>query len=356
MPAATALAGGLQHHRANLAMLAPGTTYTYELLHGNEPFPGGTFTTGPAAAGPFTFTAFGDQGVSANAIAINNAVAAQQPAFNFHVGDLCYAYNLGIGGAGSVDPAKWSGWLNQIDPVASRIPWMVTVGNHEMEPGAENGELGYDGVLARLSLPADGTAGSPVVYAFRYGNVGVVSLDANDISYEIDYNNGYSGAQQDAWLDTTLGSLRADPKVDWIVVGFHHCARCTNVLHGSDGAVRARWEPIFDKHRVDVVVNGHNHSYERTHPLRCGEIQAPGAGTVYLTAGCGGNPRVEIATGLVASYVTHEGGIRVPELTPWSAARYLDLSFVAFDVDGTTLRGRALRPDGSEIESFVLTR
>jgi hypothetical protein len=366
--AATVEVGGLRHHRAPVAGLSPGTTYDYELVHGGQSSSGASFTTAPDGAAPFTFTAFGDQGTGAGAAAINAAVAAQSPAFNLHVGDLCYAYNLGTGTGGSVDPTKWDAWLRLIDPVASRVPWMVSVGNHEMEPGF--GDLGYDGVLARLALPATGAAGSPVVYACRYGNVAVVSLDANDISHEISHNNDYSGGAQTRWLDVTLAALRADPGVDWIVVGFHHCARCTNVLHGSDGAVRELWEPLFDAHGVDVVVNGHNHSYERTHPLRAGEVtqevaagerMAAGNGTVYLTAGCGGNPRVEVATAPV-SYVTLEGGLRMPELTPWSATRYTDLSFVAFDVvphdrtGATTLTIRALTDTGALVDTVTLAR
>lgn len=83
---------------------------------------------------------------------------------------------------------------------------MTTVGNHEMERG--NGELGYDGYLARFTLPRTGAAGAPVTYAFRYANVGFVALDGNDASYEIARNQGYTGADQDSWLRRTLTALR----------------------------------------------------------------------------------------------------------------------------------------------------
>ena len=44
---------------------------------------------------------------------------------------------------------------------------------------------GYAGPAARLGLPRSGPAGCPSVYSVVYGNVGILSLDANDLSQEI---------------------------------------------------------------------------------------------------------------------------------------------------------------------------
>ena len=129
------------------------------------------------------------------------------------------------------------------------------------------GASGYDGFLTRIALPGNGLAGLPTTWSARWCNVALVAADANDVSTEITRNNGVSGGGQDAWLERTLAGLRGDPAVDWIVVGFHHCAYCTNTLHGSDAGVR-RWAPLFDRYGVDLVINGHNHCYERTHPVR----------------------------------------------------------------------------------------
>ena len=43
--------------------------------------------------------------------------------------------------------------------------------------------------------------------------------------------------------------------------------------------------PIFDKHHVDLVLQGHDHAYLRTYPLRGhGRIVGPGEGTIYVIA------------------------------------------------------------------------
>jgi hypothetical protein len=218
-------------------------------------------------------------------------------------------------------------------------------------------------VQARLPLPGGGPPGV-AAGVVRWGNVALVGLDANDVSHEITRNRGYSGGTQTAWLEQTLLDLRADPAVDWIIVGFHHCAYCTNAVHASDGGVREAWGAAFDRAEVDLVVNGHNHCYERAHPIRGGRMVdrlASGstwpaaAGTTYLTAGGGGQTGYPTSLAPL-SYVNVAGGLKVPELAPWSARRYNDNSLLLLDVDGTTLLVTALQRNGTLIERFVLVR
>lgn len=366
----TVMGTGTQYHHASLTGLQPGTAYHYRVRHDGGASDDATFRTAPAAAAPFTFTAFGDQGVSEGAQATTARIGALGPAFHIHAGDICYANNRGLGDPPELNApnnAVWDQWLGMMTSVAATVPWMTAVGNHEMEGGY--GEQGYDGYLGRFSLPGGGP--SPVVYAFRYGNVAVLSLDANDVSFEITANLGYTAGAQVAWLRATLSALRADPTIDFIVAQYHHCSYCTNAVHASDAGPREQWEPLFDQFKVDLVVNGHNHSYERTHPMRDGrpttEIANGGTvrpaeqGTTYITAGGGGQVAYQ-ASPYPGSTVTIEGGLRVPELADWSAARYLDLSLISVDVtppaaDGrTTMAVRALTPGGTLVDAVTLER
>jgi hypothetical protein len=371
------------YHHVRLDGLEPGSSYEYVI---GEPGRGltGSFETAPRSPRPFRFTAFGDQGVSEKAAAVTAAVAAQRPDFHFHVGDLCYAYRTGgaepetipdmLRAELFVAPSIWDDWLAQIRRVASRVPWMVTVGNHEMEPGY--GERGYEqSILSRFLLPGNGALveGEPVVtYSFDYGNARFIVLDANDANYEIPGNQGYLAGRQERWLEERLKDARRRPHIDWIVVGYHQCSYCTNLLHASDQGLRDRWDGLFRRYRVDLVVNGHNHSYERAHPklaeslgpldvIKPKVVYPSKDGTTYITAGSGGNPRVELSAHPM-SYVTMEGGYRVPEPAPWSVTRYLDLSFITVDVTPRTngrtmMRIRALRPDGAEpVDAVTLVR
>ncbi len=369
------------YHHSRLRGLDPGTTFEYVI---GDTGPKATFTTAPRTPRAFRFTSFGDQGVSENAAAVTAAVARQRPDFHFHVGDLCYAYRTGkaegfapvpddFAGPLFVSPDIWDDWLAQIKGVASKVPWMVTVGNHEMEPGY--GERGYEqSVLSRFSLPGNGArvSGEPMAtYSFDYGNARFIALDANDANYEIPGNQGYLEGAQERWLADRLSDARRNPRIDWIVVGYHQCSYCTNLLHGSDKGLRDKWDPLFEKYNVDLVINGHNHSYERAHPklaatlgpldvIHPTQIDPVRDGTTFITAGSGGNARVEQSAHPL-SYVTIEGGARVPEPAPWSVTRYLSHSFITVDVTPrmkgqTTMTIRSVTPEGAVVDAVRLRR
>jgi hypothetical protein len=222
------------------------------------------FTTAPTGRVPFRFTAFGDEGVTYDSVATTNQIRGLNPAFHLHAGDISYAEDGGDGLlTDSYDPRVWDSWFAQSAPAAGSIPWQVAVGNHEMESWYP--QNGYAGQHARWDFPG-GTSG-PVYYSFTYSNVAVLSLDANDVSYEIPANFGYTDGAQTAWVKKTLAAYRADPSIDFIVAYFHHCAYSTCTSHGSEGGVREFFVPLFDEYNVDLVINGHNHIYERNNPL-----------------------------------------------------------------------------------------
>lgn len=261
------------------------------------------------------------------AASVTNLMATQRPVFTLLAGDICYADPSGTGlpaddtlalaggtppGKNNFNPYVWDVFLNQIEGQAAFTPWFFATGNHDMEPLYSDTAFlggsashGYASHEARLDLPRSGPSGCPSVYSFTYGNVGVISVDANELSFEIQTNLGYSGGAQRDWLEATLKAWRTDPKIapgiDFVVVFFHHCAFSTTNNHASDGGVRATVDPIFSRWQVDLVVQGHNHLLERTDPIRDGKKtrDAPDGATVrpaedgvtYLCTGSGGRPR-----------------------------------------------------------------
>ncbi|MEU1144864.1 purple acid phosphatase family protein [Streptomyces sp. NPDC005863] len=374
---------------AALDGLTPGTTYYYGVGHdGFDPASParsatvGSFRTAPARPESFVFTAFGDQGVGAHALANDQLILGQNPSFHLHAGDLCYADTTGHGKeSDTYDARVWDTFLAQTESVARQVPWMVTTGNHDME--AWYSPNGYGGQYARWSLPDNGFDPrlAPGVYSFRYGNVGVVALDANDVSYEIPANRGYTDGRQTAWLGRRLRELRADPAVDFVVVFFHHCAYSTST-HASDGGVRDAWLELFTRYQVDLVVNGHNHVYERTDAIRDGEVGRPvpvGASTdptrdgiVYVTAGGAGKDLYGFGPGVKDSYEGHvhdrdhvatfrwtRSRRPDPETVEWSRVRYTGYSFLAVEVTAGAhpkLSVSALAENGERIDHFEVVR
>jgi 3',5'-cyclic AMP phosphodiesterase CpdA len=115
---------------------------------------------------------------------------------------------------------------------------------------------------------------------------------------------GYSAGAQKVWLERELAAARRDPDIDWLVICMHQVAISTaDMFNGADLGIRQEWLPLFDQYGVDLVVCGHEHHYERSHPLRGRQANAtltpiPTAtatdvidttkGTVHMVIGGGG--------------------------------------------------------------------
>ncbi|MFG2477229.1 purple acid phosphatase family protein [Streptomyces fagopyri] len=376
---------------AQLTHLRPGRTYYYGVGHaGFDPAAPhllgtlGTFTTAPDRAEPFTFTAFGDEGVGYHGLANDALLLGQNPAFHLHAGDIAYADPSGGGKKEDTgfDSRIWDQFLAQTETVAKQVPWMPAYGNHDME--AWYSPNGYGGEDARWTLPDNGPdrKNLPGVYSFVYGNTAVISLDANDISFEIPANLGISGGTQTKWLEGQLKKFRASRDVDFVVIFFHHCAYCTSTAHASEGGVRQEWVPLFEKYTVDLVINGHNHQYERTDVIKGDAVskKLPIGGTaypetegvVYVTAGAAGRSLYaftapdsyegnEHEVDSVASFINLKDG-KQNETVAWSRVRYLNYSFLRVDVTPaskgrlTTLTVRGIAETGAEVDRFTVAR
>jgi hypothetical protein len=312
------------YQHALLTNLTPDTTYHYSVSNDGVNWgPDTTFRTGKWGVRDFRFCATGDEDTyTTSSEPVMQSIASFDPDFTIVAGDLSYASDDGTyNGTGiplPYNPSAWDVYFGLLGPSAAQsIPWMVGMGNHDVEPLTDNG---FAGILTRFphlgANRATAGSGSKVVQSFTYGNVAIIGLDDSDVSALDTVNNGYTGGQQTTWLIEQLTKYR-DPRfgVDFIVVFFHHCPYCSGGPC-SDGGDRYVWQPIFDRFDVDLVINGHNHLYERVYPIRNNVVQAevpPGGtidpvrdGTTYICTGGGG-------AGLAASatsgwYGTSGGG------------------------------------------------
>ncbi|MFJ9459013.1 purple acid phosphatase family protein [Kitasatospora sp. NPDC101447] len=368
----------VQAHHARLTGLHPDTDYVYAAVHDGTTPELGTVRTAPRGRSAFTFTSFGDQGTptlgrkTANGYVNDNlgspaagdttaGVERIAPLFHLLNGDLCYA-NI------ATDRIRtWSDWFENNTRSARHRPWMPAAGNHENEKG--NGPIGYGAYQAYFDLPGSGSDEElrGLWYSFTAGSVRVISLNNDDVAYQDggnSYVHGYSGGAQQRWLERELAAANADPGIDWIVVCMHQVVISTaDKFNGADLGIREAWVPLFDRYGVDLVVCGHEHHYERSHPIRGQQptdtrTPVPVAtgtrtidttkGTVHMVIGGGGTsapsnqlffdpPKARVITGVGA--VDPATGKRPPvyviEDAPWSAFRDADnpYGFAAFDVD-----------------------
>ena len=72
----------------------------------------------------------------------------------------------------------------------------------------------------------------------------------------------YMDPDQVKWINDELG--KSGEK--WKIVYFHHPLYSSSRTHGSQVKLREVLEPLFDRHKVSLVLNGHDHAYERIKP------------------------------------------------------------------------------------------
>ena len=204
------------------------------------------------------------------------------------------------------DPRRFGAQLDEPYQQLRRTrPLWMTLGNHDVKRGHGPEQLGY------LGLP-------PLPYARRLPGVELLFLDANR-----------PDRRQGAWLDRQLGA----PGPAFRVVVFHQPAYSCGTVHGSTRAVIRRWVPILERHRVALVLNGHEHDYQRF---------TSAAGVTYVVTGGGGK-------GLYPILRSCPG---VPARQAWAVRHH----FVAVEVRGGSLSLAAVAEDGSVLDRTVLTR
>lgn len=263
-------------HTATLRDLKPETAYYYQVIVkdadgksevASEP---SSFQTASQLKTPYAFAVISDtQG---------------NPQVNGQLGEMAWALRpnfLVIPGDLVDNGTEKSQWLDEffasLHPLISRVPFYPVLGNHE-----QNADQYY----RYMALPPP-----EYYYSFRYGNAAFFMIDSN--------KNVDEGSEQYRWLEKQLSDLDAlgpESGVIWRFVSFHHPVYSSDENdYGDLWKGKSRWgelrvrplTKLFDKYKVDIVWNGHIHSYERTWPVANGEVVQK-QGTIYMITGGGG--------------------------------------------------------------------
>ncbi|HLL06167.1 MAG TPA: metallophosphoesterase family protein [Myxococcaceae bacterium] len=310
-------------HAVVLTGLTPGTEYSYVVdACGNRTTPR-KFRTAPV---PGTrrvhFAAVGDFGTGGNdQQEVAASMLGRRPELFIAVGDNAYA-------SGTEAELQNNLFIPMADLLAE-VPLYSVAGNHEY---VTNQSQPY---LDNLYLPTSPSGGERY-YSFDWGHVHFVGLDSN-CAIGLASKERCTLAAQKAWLEKDLAASQAD----WKVVFFHH-PPFSSGDHGSQLVMRREFGPLFEQYGVDLVLTGHDHNYERTHPL-LGNAVAPSGkrGVTYLVVGGGGAALREFSTSM-------------PE---WSAVRNnKDFGFLDVTVNEGTLTAQLVTPTGKVADAFTLTK
>jgi len=293
VPGKVALGSVTNFHEVHVCGLTPGTTYFYQVGGG----PSGSevwsapqsFATAPAS-GTVTVGVFGDaRDVDTVWQAVHERMKELSVALMVIPGDV-----VDIG----ANELEYVTWLNEIwQP--NGAGQFLTLGQQLIVPINGNHENDSASSFANWAIPADAQHSYPETYAsFDVGSIHFILIDDEQISQTSGGVATTEGAAQLKWIDADLAAAAADRAKHPFIVALSHRGIYSTSYHAGDSdvlAMRAQLAPIYDKYKVDLAVNGHDHEYERSKPLHAGSPPGGppvvGAGTTYvINAGAGADP------------------------------------------------------------------
>ncbi len=225
--------------------LAPNTKYEYEIFSNGKKLASGKnyyFVTAPEKKGEkFSFYALGDIGAKKRHSFAGKAAdqidqLAVRPDFGLGLGDIVYPKG---------ESKVYDEHLFQpFEKVFKNIPFYPVLGNHDwLTTPDKNFEKEW-------RLP-----NNEHYFDFEYSNAYFVGLDSRDGSF-------YDLDNQTAWLKNKLELAKG--KYDWIIVYLHHNGKSCTYKKDYEHVVKLY--EVFADYNVDLVLNGHAHTYERLKP------------------------------------------------------------------------------------------
>jgi len=263
--------------RCELTGLLPGRDYQFRIGTNPKDY---SFRTMPAKlTDAFHFVSGGDAGVNSHVIANNILAAKQDPFFVLIAGDLAYDN----GKMPLVTLAFLRNYTRtMIDSKGRLIPLVVGIGNHEV-----NGGYGKPRSAAPMYFS---------LFDGLYAETSYATLDFGDYLSLVLLDTGHVAkieGEQTAWLEKALKDRQEMPH---LLVANHVPAypsyrleAATNGKAGTGDGNRKHWVPLFERYNVDAVLEHHDHTFKRTHPLKDGLKDKNGI--LYLGDGSWGKIR-----------------------------------------------------------------
>ncbi len=256
--------GTAKYHTARFTGLEPGTQYVYRVGDGANWSEWNQFRT--AAAGPEKLKLLYVGDAQNNIYQMWSRLirqgysAAPDATFLLHAGDLVNNGN---------SDAEWGEWFDAAGWITRSVPSLATPGNHEYPRDSLGSRSLSIHWRPQFEFPDNGLPGiEESCYFVDIQGVRFVSLNSNEMREE-----------QAAWIEGVL----ADNPSRWTILTFHHPLYSS--AQGRDNKeLRELWQPVIDRHRVDLVLQGHDHTYARSNLVTGVNAQAGAFGTVYVVS------------------------------------------------------------------------
>jgi hypothetical protein len=264
-------------YRAALDGLTPDTRYLYRVGDGTNWGEWNGFRTASDKPAKFRFIYVGDAQNDIKSLwsrTIRNAYAhAPNSAFIIHAGDLV---------ASGYRDDLWGEWYDSMGFIAANVAMMPVPGNHETEkPKGAPKSLSLPAIWKQqFAYPANGPdLPDNDSYWFDYQGVRFIAMNVNLMENEREFDANRPAIQAHAaWLEKVL---KNNPNRFTVI--YQHQGLFSMAHERNYAKMREVLLPVYDKYHVDLVLQGHDHLYARSHKLAGGAVVADDApGTVYM--------------------------------------------------------------------------
>ena len=331
---------GLIENEVLLSNLLPNTRYEYQILTNGNPMSKDVYSfSSPriSSDSSFTFFAVGDIGEPVEEQGqpdiLGNALARSVSQYDLGLllGDIVYPE-----GESEMYDENLFKHFTEVFPY---VPVYTVLGNHDWHEPEDN-------YMQEWKLP-----NNEHYYSFDYGQVHFIGLDSKNGEF-------HQFEEQKKWLESDLKDV--PQSAQWIVVFLHHNGKsCT---YKDDYPKVVELYPIFEEYGVDLVLNGHAHTYERLNPMDGrGEILQEFSGKselenlpgfLSITIGSGGKLR-----GVGSDPTPFEPSAEDCRHPGLLAHAVHDWAYLELTVEGRRIRGRAIATNTLEVvDSFELSK
>jgi hypothetical protein len=314
------------------------STPEYENKHEKRYYAYATTTTTTTATLPdFNFAAAGDWGCNSNTNKTIMSMQSKNPELVLGLGDYSYKKTAVC-------------WLQIVDIIDEKMK--IIIGNHESEP------------LSLLNQYMSHFNLTKQYYSFDYQNVHFIAM-STELSWD-------KSSSQYKFVKDDLLKASIDPNIDWIVVFYHDLAYTSPSVKHAKSSLRDTYHPLFDRYNVDLVLQAHQHNYQRTYPLNYNSDSPSNPietsnntdtyndtlGQIYATVGTGG---VSITDGESQAEPLFDSGEALYDLkskASFVVMQFKGYGFLNIDVinNGTTFDAKFYANDGTIKDQFSITK
>ena len=282
----------------------------------------------------FNFAAVGDWECTSHTIDTVNNILDKKPELVLGLGDFSY------------DPTT-DCWFKIVDPIDEIMK--VAIGNHDEDSSAE-----LDSLMTHFNL-------TKPYYSFDYQNVHftIIYSSPGETSHHTIKAPLTEGSEQYKFIENDLAKASTDPNIDWMVAVYHKFAYTSPSALDTVDELRKTLHPLFDKYGVDLVLEGHQHNYQRSYPIRYNRDN-PDYPIITTTDSNNRNSYTSSEGPIFATIGT--GGATLFNLTgkaPYIASQHVGYGILNVDVinNGKTLNAKFYEDiDGIVKDQFTITK